>query len=139
MQSIGKGLKERSSPMGNGRILVMDDEEIIQDVLSSMLDFLGYEVQVAAEGAQAVQMYCEAMESGNPFDAVIMDLTIPGGVGGKDAVRDLLKIDPAAKAIVSSGYSTDPVVMNYQEHGFKGVIRKPFKIEDLKEAIQKVV
>ncbi|HON37717.1 MAG: response regulator [Desulfomonilia bacterium] len=125
--------------MGNGKILVMDDEEIIQDVLSNMLDFLGYEVQVAAEGSQAVQMYREAMESGNPFDAVIMDLTIPGGVGGKDAIRDLLKIDPQAKAIVSSGYSTDPVVTNYQEHGFKGVIHKPFKIEELKEAIQKVV
>ncbi len=125
--------------MGNGRILVMDDEEIIQDVLSNMLDFLGYEVQIAAEGAQAVQMYREAMESGNSFDAVIMDLTIPGGVGGKDAIRDLLKIDPAAKAIVSSGYSTDPVITNYQEHGFKGVIRKPFKIEELKEVIQKVI
>ncbi|MFY9168174.1 MAG: response regulator [Desulfomonilia bacterium] len=125
--------------MGNGKILVMDDEEIIQDVLSNMLDFLGYEVQVAAEGSQAVQMYREAMESGNPFDAVIMDLTIPGGVGGKDAIRDLLKIDPQAKAIVSSGYSTDPVVTNYQEHGFKGVIHKPFKIEELKETIQKVV
>jgi CheY-like chemotaxis protein len=122
--------------MGNGRILVMDDEEIIRDVLSSMLDFLGYEVQVAPEGAQAVRMYREAMESGKPFNVVIMDLTIPGGIGGKEAIRDLLEIDPDAKAIVSSGYSTDPVVTNYQEYGFKGVIAKPFKIEDLKEAVQ---
>jgi DNA-binding NarL/FixJ family response regulator len=76
------------------------------------------------------------MESGKPFNVVIMDLTIPGGIGGKEAIRDLLEIDPDAKAIVSSGYSTDPVVTNYQEYGFKGVIAKPFKIEDLKEAVQ---
>ena len=125
--------------MGNGKILVMDDEEIIQDVLSNMLDFLGYEVQVAAEGSQAVQMYREAMESGNPFDAVIMDLTVPGGMGGKEAIHDLLEMDPNAKAIVSSGYSTDPVVTNYQDYGFKGVISKPFKIEELKEAVQALV
>jgi len=121
--------------MGNVKILVMDDEEIVQDVLRNMLDFLGYETQVASDGAQAVQMYREAMESGEPFNVVIMDLTVPGGVGGKEAVKDLLEIDPNAKVIVSSGYSTDPVVTNYQEYGFSGVIAKPFKIEELKGAV----
>ncbi|HOD69716.1 MAG: Chemotaxis protein CheY [Deltaproteobacteria bacterium ADurb.BinA179] len=125
--------------MSIGRILVMDDEEIIRDVLSSMLDFLGYEVQVASDGAQALSMYREAMDAGKPFDAVIMDLTVPGGMGGKEAIHDLLEMDPNAKAIVSSGYSTDPVVTNYQDYGFKGVISKPFKIEELKEAVQALV
>jgi two-component system, cell cycle sensor histidine kinase and response regulator CckA len=125
--------------MGKARILIMDDEEIIQDVLKNMLEFLGYEAEVAPDGAQAIEMYREAMEASKPFDAVIMDLTIPGGKGGKEAVKDLLALDPDAKAIVSSGYSTDPAVINFQEYGFSGVISKPFKIEDLSSVIKKLV
>jgi two-component system, cell cycle sensor histidine kinase and response regulator CckA len=125
--------------MGKARILIMDDEEIIQDVLSNMLEFLGYEAAVSADGVQAVDMYRKAMEASNPFSAVIMDLTIHGGVGGKEAVKDLLAVDPAAKVIVSSGYSTDPAVTNFQEYGFKAVISKPFKIEDLSAVLKKVL
>jgi CheY-like chemotaxis protein len=125
--------------MGKARILVMDDEEIIRDVLSSMLDFLGYDAEVASDGALAIEMYRKAMEASKPFDAVIMDLTIPGGVGGKEAIKDLLVIDPAAKAIVSSGYSTDPAITNFQKYGFTAVIAKPFKIEDLAGVLKKVV
>jgi two-component system, cell cycle sensor histidine kinase and response regulator CckA len=125
--------------MGKARILIMDDEEIIQDVLSNMLDFLGYEAAVASDGAQAIDMYKKAMEASTPFDAVIMDLTIHGGIGGKDAIKDLLALDPGAKAIVSSGYSTDPAVLNYQDYGFKAVISKPFKIDDLTEILKQVV
>jgi CheY-like chemotaxis protein len=125
--------------MGKARILIMDDEEIIQDVLSNMLDFLGYEAAVASDGAQAIDMYRKAMEAAAPFDAVIMDLTIHGGIGGKEAIKDLLALDPGAKAIVSSGYSTDPAVTNYQEYGFRGVIAKPFKIDDLAEILKQVV
>jgi CheY-like chemotaxis protein len=125
--------------MGNGKILVMDDEEIVQDVLRNMLDFLGYETRMASDGAQAVHMYRKAIESGEPFNVVIMDLTVPGGMGGKEAIKDLLQIDPNAKVIVSSGYSTDPVVTNYREYGFSGVIAKPFKIEELKDAIGKLL
>lgn len=125
--------------MGKARILVMDDEEIIQDVLSSMLDFLGYEAATASDGAQAIEMYVGARDSGKPFDALIMDLTIRGGMGGREAVLELIRIDPAVKAIVSSGYSTDPAVMNFSEHGFKAVISKPFKMEELSAVLKEVV
>jgi len=125
--------------MSKGRILVMDDEEIIQDVLSNMLDFLGYEVDIAADGATALEKYKQALQSGNSFDLVIMDLTIPGGLGGKEAISDLLGIDPDAKAIVSSGYSNDPVVLNFRDHGFKGVVNKPFRIEDLTRILEEII
>jgi two-component system cell cycle sensor histidine kinase/response regulator CckA len=125
--------------MSNGRILVMDDEEIIQDVLSNMLDFLGYEAEIASDGAQAIEIYKQAAQSGKSFDAVIMDLTVPGGMGGKEAIQELLELDSGVTAIVSSGYSTDPVVLNYSEYGFKGVINKPFKIEELRTVLQELV
>jgi len=125
--------------MSKGRILVMDDEEIIQDVLSNMLDFLGYEVDIAADGATALEKYKQALQSGNSFDLVIMDLTIPGGLGGKEAISDLLGIDPDAKAIVSSGYSNDPVVLNFRDYGFKGVVNKPFKIEELTRILEEFI
>jgi CheY-like chemotaxis protein len=125
--------------MGKARILVMDDEEIIQDVLSNMLDFLGYEVEIASDGRQAIDMYLKARDGQNPFDALIMDLTIHGGMGGKEAIKDLLDVDPHVKAIVSSGYSTDPVVTNFRDFGFKAVINKPFKIEDLKDILAGVI
>ena len=122
--------------MSKGRILVMDDEEIIQDVLSNMLDFLGYEVEIASDGTQALEKYKQARESDKAFDMVIMDLTIPGGIGGKEAIKDLLELDPDTTAIVSSGYSNDPVVINFAEYGFKGAVSKPFKIEELKTALK---
>ena len=122
--------------MGKARILIMDDEEIIQDVLKNMLEFLGYEAEVASDGVQAIEMYRTAMEASNPFNAVIMDLTIPGGKGGRETVKDLIALGPGAKAIVSSGYSTDPAVVNFREHGFVGVISKPFKIEDLSSVLK---
>ncbi|HQG31650.1 MAG TPA: response regulator [Deltaproteobacteria bacterium] len=125
--------------MGKARILVMDDEEIIQDVLSSMLDFLGYEAEVASDGEKAVAMYRSSLESQKPFDALIMDLTIHGGMGGKEAIKELVKIDPNVKAIVSSGYSTDPAVTNFREYGFKAVISKPFKIEELGDILKQVI
>lgn len=125
--------------MSKGKILVMDDEEIVQDVLSNMLDFLGYEAEIAGDGTQAIEKFKQARLSDNPFDAIIMDLTIPGGVGGRDAIQDLLKVDPEVKAIVSSGYSTDPVVTNYREYGFKGVVNKPFKLEDLRQVLEQLV
>lgn len=125
--------------MRKPRILVMDDEEIIQDVLSNMLDFLGYEVEIASNGTQAIDMYVKAKETQKPFDALIMDLTIHGGMGGKETIKDLIKIDPEVKAVVSSGYSTDPAVTNFQEYGFKGVIAKPFKIEDLSSVLKRII
>jgi two-component system, cell cycle sensor histidine kinase and response regulator CckA len=124
---------------GSGRILVMDDERIILDITSEVLAELGYSVEVAKDGKEALEKYQEAMSSGKKFDAVIMDLTIPGGMGGKEAVRHLLDLDPKAKAIVSSGYSNDPVMANFPEYGFVGVVPKPYKISELSKCLRDVL
>jgi CheY-like chemotaxis protein len=124
---------------GKGRVLIMDDEEIIRDAAGRVLQAAGYEVESAEEGNAAIELYCKAREAGRPFDLVIMDLTIPGGVGGKDAVRKLLEIDPGAKAIVSSGYSQDPILANYRDYGFLGVITKPYRIREMSEIVSRVI
>jgi two-component system, cell cycle sensor histidine kinase and response regulator CckA len=124
---------------GKGKILVMDDEEPLREVLGKMLETLGYETEFAKDGAEAVEMYKNALESEKPYDAVIMDLTIPGGMGGKDAIEKLLEIDPEAKAIVSSGYYDDPVLSNFQEYGFKGILPKPFRHLSLGKTLHEVL
>ena len=125
--------------MGSARVLVMDDEEDMRRATGDMLSRLGYSVAFAEEGMQAVVRYQMAMEAGIPFDAVIMDLTIPGGMGGKEAVRKLLEIDPLAKVIVSSGYSQDPVMADYRVHGFQGRVTKPYRVHDLSEVVAAVI
>jgi CheY-like chemotaxis protein len=124
---------------GSGRVLVMDDEEMVRLVTGEILTELGYEVEFAREGGAAVERYRAARESGQPFDVVIMDLTIAGGMGGKDAIRKLLEYDPAAKAIVSSGYSNDPIMANFREHGFRDVIVKPYKTIDLSRVLHALI
>ena len=124
---------------GKGRILVMDDMDFIRELATEMLGNLGYKVTTAIDGAEAIELYKKAKESGQPFDAVIMDLTIPGGMGGKVAIQKLIEIDPEVKAIVSSGYSNDPVMAHFEEYGFKGVITKPYRINELGEILQKVI
>lgn len=121
-----------------GKVLVMDDERIVREVVGEILEFLGYEVAFAEEGEEAVQRYEESMTSGRNFDAVVMDLTVPDGLGGKEAIGRLLEIDPAAKVIVASGYSEDPIMSEYQSYGFKGVVNKPFRIEDLEKILLEV-
>jgi len=117
----------------------MDDEPGIRDVVTKMLKLIGHEVEVASDGTEAIALYQEACQSDRGFDAVLLDLTIPGGMGGEEAIRTLLKIDPEVKAIVSSGYSNDPVVADYKKHGFSGVISKPYLMTDLKEVLQEVL
>jgi len=124
---------------GKGRILVMDDEELIRSLLSEMLGNLGYEVKTAASGTETIGLFKEAKENGNPFDAILMDLTIPGGLGGKETIRKIKEIDPNAKAIVSSGYSNDPIMAEYEKYGFQGVIAKPYKINELSEILSKIL
>lgn len=124
---------------GHGRILVMDDEEYIRIILSRMLKKLGYEAYMACDGQEAIEYYIRGLNSNQPFDAVIMDLTIPGGMGGSETIQELLKIDPGLKAIVSSGYSSDPVMANYLEHGFRGVIPKPYEISRLNRVLCEVL
>jgi PAS domain S-box-containing protein len=120
---------------GEGKILVMDDEIIIREVLASSLDDLGYEVEITQDGDEAIKAYKEATQSGKKFDAVILDLTVQGGKGGKETIAELLKIDSDVKAVVSSGYSEDPVMASPQEYGFQAAIVKPYKMEDLSQAL----
>jgi PAS domain S-box-containing protein len=121
------------------KILLMDDEEAIVKAVSEMLEYYGYQVIPARDGAQAIHLYQQALESGVPFDAVIMDLTIPGGMGGQEAIQILREIDPRIKAIVSSGYANDPIMADYERYGFSGVVSKPYKFDELYEVIHRII
>lgn len=123
---------------GEGKILLMDDDESILTTVRKTLVKIGYKVELARDGAQAVELYKKAMRS-DPFNVVIMDLTIREGMGGKEAVGKLLEIDPEARVIVSSGYSTDTVMANYKTHGFCSVITKPYQIETLSELLHDII
>jgi len=124
---------------GKGRILVMDDEEAVRDVAQGMLETLGYSVTLAKDGTEAIEIYKVAMASGAPFDSVLMDLTIPGGMGGMEAVKRILEIDSKAKAIVCSGYSNDTIMANYNSYGFRAVVPKPYSLKQLGSAISDVL
>ena len=117
----------------------MADEKFIRDVTIHMLGKIGYEVAVADDGNQAVEMYRQAQRSGEPFDMVIMDLTVPGGMGGKEAIQELKKLDPNVKALVSSGYSNDPIMSNFRDYGFQGVVKKPYRIQDMSDALRSAI
>jgi len=124
---------------GAGRVLVMDDEEVVRDLLRSELTGIGYEVELASVGAETIKKYANAKETGQPFAAVILDLTVPGGMGGKETIKKLLEIDPDVKAIVSSGYSTDPIMTDFVKYGFKGVVVKPYRTSELEQVLHKVI
>ncbi len=124
---------------GRGRILVMDDEEIVRQAVEAVLNYLGYEVALVEDGLEAIERYTKARDAGQPFDAVIMDLTIPGGMGGKEAIEKLLEIDPAVKAIVSSGYANDPIMADYKRYGFCGVAPKPYRLQEMSNLLHEVV
>ena len=123
---------------GKGRVLVMDDEEIIHRALGRMLRELGYEAEIATDGEMALAAWKAAVGSGRPFALAIMDLTISGGMGGVEAVRRLKELYPSARAIVSSGYADDPVLASYKDYGFSGVLPKPFRLEDLSRALDEI-
>lgn len=118
-----------------GKILVMDDEEYVRDVAGQMLTKIGHDVEYAKDGSEALELYKKARESGKPFDAVILDLTVRGGMGGEETIKKLLEIDPGVRTIVSSGYSNDPVISNYKQFGFRGILNKPYKIYEVKKII----
>ena len=132
-------LETAKPTMGQGKVLVMDDEEMVREVLDGMLSRLGYEADFSTDGSQAIEKFVKAKETNQPFAAVILDLTIPGGMGGKEAIKELLKIDPQVKAIVSSGYSDDPIMADFQKYGFAGVIAKPYKVAELGKVLNKVL
>jgi PAS domain S-box-containing protein len=124
---------------GNGRILVMDDEESIQEMLTDMLENLGYAITLTSDGREAIEAYRAAQEQKAPFDAVLLDLTVSGGMGGKSAIRELAALDPDVTAIVSSGYSEDPVLASPERFGFKGVVHKPYRLSDLARVLKELL
>ena len=137
-------LPERSTDtvapsLGHGKVLIMDDEESIRLLLSDLLSMLGYEPAATKDGMECIEMYAEALRCGQPFDLVILDLTIPGAMGGEEAISRLLELDPHVRAIVSSGYADAPIMSNYQDYGFSGVIKKPYDVTELCAVIERVL
>ncbi len=124
---------------GHGRILIMDDESFIRDILGRLFTYFGYEVGYAKDGAEALSAYQSAVEEDRPYHLVIMDLVIPGGMGGRETIKKLLDLDPEAKVIVSSGYSNDPIMANYKKYGFCEAVAKPYKNDDLRAIVQRVL
>jgi PAS domain S-box-containing protein len=137
--SPGEKIKPPSLPKGGGKVLLMDDDEMIRYTTGIMLKRLGYHVIEAAEGNEALEKYKTEKESNEPFDVVILDLTIPGGMGGKETIQKLLAFDPGVKAIVSSGYSSDAIMADYSHYGFSGVLSKPYNSKDLSSLLQKII
>ncbi len=122
-----------------GRILIKDDEEMIRNLAGNMLRRLGYEPAFAHNGEEAIALYQEALSEGRPFDAVILDLTVKGGLGGKEAIQRLVAIDPGVRGIVSSGYANDPGVTNYRDFGFCAVMAKPYRIKEISDQLERLL
>ena len=131
--------KDEISHKGKGKILVMDDLKELAKVTKLMLDQMGYNTIIVNDGAQAIEKYSESYKSQNPFDAVILDLTVPGGMGGAKTIPELLKIDPNVKAIACSAYFDTPIMANYEKYGFCGVLPKPYAMPQLTDVLKKVL
>ena len=124
---------------GRGKVLLVDDEEIILDVSREVLRFLGYDAAFAKEGGAAIELYRKEKESGRPFDLVIIDLTIPEGLGGLETIEKLRMYDPAVKAVVSSGHANDPAIQEYARYGFSGRLTKPYRINEMKALLESMI
>ncbi len=122
-----------------GRLLFMDDDRGVRDVMVEILVHLGYHVRFAGDGLEAIEQYKEAASAGRPFDVVIADLTVPDGMGGKELIKELQSIDPRVRAVISSGYSNNSVLRDFKEHGFQGYVAKPYKIEELCSVLDQVM
>lgn len=131
--------KQKQLDAGSGKVLIMDDEETIRELAGEILSSLGYECLFASNGSEAVEIYGKLQMSGTPIDLVLMDLTIPGGMGGDKAIANILEINSDAKVIVSSGYSNDPIMANYAQYGFSGCLVKPYTAQDFSSVISDVL
>lgn len=120
------------------KILVMDDEDMVGEIACQMIEFLGFTAVWVVDGIDAVKEYKKHQDNGEAFSAVIMDLTIPGGMGGEEAVGEILNIDRQAKVFVASGYSNDPIMVNYRKYGFAGGIAKPFDLDTMQDILSSV-
>ncbi len=128
----------QTGPLGTGRVLLMDDEELILHATGEMIELMGFQVDTAENGEEAVQLYEQAMKTGNKYDLTILDLTVKGGMGGDKAMEKIRELDPEVKAIVSSGYTDSPLLANPKEYGFSGIISKPYRQQKLGEVIRRV-
>jgi len=141
--NITKNVKKEKAKVeifqGNAKILVMDDDESIQKIIGEMLKTLGYEVKFTTDGDETIKVYSESMNSDSPFDVLILDLTIPGGKGGKETIEEIIKMDPEAKALVASGYADNTVMSDYKEYGFSGRLLKPFGLKTLSIELKNIV
>ncbi len=132
-------IEEKAVRHGKGRVLVMDDEEMILKIAKELLQLMGYEVTTAQSGEDTIGFYRQAMELRKPFDAVVLDLAIPGGMGGKEVMQELIAIDPHVKAIISSGYLNDPVVRDFKRYGFLAMLTKPYEANELDDKLQNII
>jgi CheY-like chemotaxis protein len=128
-----------STQSTKGKILLMDDDDIVLEITSRMLESYGYTAVSAKDGEEAVQKYRQALDEAGPFDVVILDLTVRGGIGGLGAIKEILALDSAAKVVISSGYSNDPTLLAYKEYGFCGVMTKPYRLKRLKEDLEEII
>ncbi|MBI5558688.1 MAG: PAS domain S-box protein [Deltaproteobacteria bacterium] len=131
--------EETRRPTVQGRVMIMDDEEIVREIAAEMLGYMGCESEGVRDGSEAIALYLQARAEGRPFDVVLMDLTIAGGMGGKETIQKLLELDPQVKAVVSSGYANDPIMANFTAYGFCGVVPKPYKMHELSAALNKIL
>jgi len=138
-QQPEEGTKAMAVTRRKARVMIMDDEEMIREITGAMLAMLDHEALVARDGREAIELYQKESAAGRPIDLLIMDLTIPGGMGGKEAAQEILAINPAAKIVVASGYSNDPVMAHYQEYGLAATISKPFQIDDLIDVLNQTL
>ncbi len=120
-------------------VMVMDDDSMVREMVKQMLSHSGHEIILVENGHEAIELYNEYFESNRSIDIIIMDLTIPGGMGGKDTVPEILKINPNAKVVVASGYSNDPVMAHYQDYGFTASIAKPFQLAELSKLVNAIL
>ncbi len=130
---------QHEKSLKNKKILFMDDELMLRNLVTNILKTFGYEIVVAGDGQEALDLYNLAKKEENPFDLIIVDLTVPGGMGGKETVKIIRQTDKAIKAIVSSGYSNDPIMSEYKSFEFDGVISKPFKVDNMVQEVKRVL
>jgi CheY-like chemotaxis protein len=134
-----RSIVKKASQNMKSKILFMDDEKIIRDIAEQIIHNIGYDAILAQHGIEAIELFKRERQLGGRFEAVILDLTVKGGMGGRETLKKLIEIDPDIKAIITSGYTNDPVIAKYRDYGFLGAITKPYKANDLKELLEKVL
>jgi len=137
-ESVMKDEAEKTG-LREGKILVMDDAESVRNATGIVLNYLGYEVEYAKDGVEAIDLYKNAKARERPFSAVILDLHVPGGMGAKETIKELLTMDPSVKAIISCGYADDPVVSEFGKYGFSGMVNIPYDMDTMKETLSRVL